>query len=77
MQYINGEGNLQTFPTIPTNIVETFSNNNTGTYVAYGVTNTGATGDINIGNVDLTAVDGTAAAGERYLTKKQHLGYCS
>ena len=72
LDYVDGEGNLQIFPTIPTvptNIVETFSNNNTGTYVAYGVTNTGATGDINIGNVDLTAVDGTAIEGERYLTK--------
>jgi hypothetical protein len=58
-----------TLPTIPTNIVETFSNNNTGTYVAYGVTNSLATGDVSIGDVDLTAVDGTAIAGERYLTK--------
>ena len=55
--------------TVPSNIVETFSNNNTGTYVAYGVTNTSATGNVNIGEVDLTAVDGTAIAGERYLTK--------
>ena len=71
-QYIDGAGDLTTFPTIPTvpsNIVETFSNNNTGTYVAYGVTNVSATGDVNIGNVDLTATDGTAIAGERYLTK--------
>ncbi len=68
-QYVDGQGDLQTFPTIPTNIVETFSNNNTGTYVAYGVTNSLATGDVSIGNVDLTAVDGTASANERYLTK--------
>ena len=71
-EYVDGEGNLQTFPTIPTvptNIVETFSNNNTGTYVAYGVTNASATGNVNIGEVDLTALDGTAIAGERYLTK--------
>ena len=58
-----------TLPTIPTNIVERFSNNNTGTYVAYGITNSLATGDVSIGNVDLTAVDGTAITGERYLTK--------
>jgi len=58
-----------TLPTIPTNIVETFSNNNTGVYVAYGNINSSATGDVNIGEVDLTAVDGTAIAGERYLTK--------
>ena len=71
-QYVDGAGDLQTFPTIPTvptNIVETFSNNNTGTYVAYGVTNSSATGNVNIGEVDLTATDGTAIAGERYLTK--------
>jgi len=68
-QYVDGQGDLQTFPTIPTNIVETFSNNNTGTYVAYGVTNSLATGDVSIGDVDLTAVNGTAVAGERYLTK--------
>ncbi len=58
-----------TLPTIPTNIVETFSNNNTGVYVAYGNVNSSATGNVNIGEVDLTAVDGTAIAGERYLTK--------
>jgi hypothetical protein len=71
-QYVDGQGDLQTFPTIPvvpSNIVETFSNNNTGTYVAYGVTNSLATGDVSIGDVDLTAVDGSAIAGERYLTK--------
>ena len=58
-----------TLPTIPTNIVETFSNNNTGVYVAYGNINSSATGDVNIGEVDLTALDGNAIAGERYLTK--------
>ena len=58
-----------TLPTIPTNIVETFSNNNTGVYVAYGNINSSATGDVNIGEVDLTALDGNAVTGERYLTK--------
>ena len=71
-QYVDGQGDLQTFPAIPvvpSNIVETFSNNNTGVYVAYGNINSSATGDVNIGEVDLTALDGNAIAGERYLTK--------
>jgi len=68
-QYIDGTGALQTFPTIPTvpsNIVETIDTTN-GTYI--NLTPTTATdGDVTI-TADLNAVDGTAVAGERYLTK--------
>jgi len=49
--------------------VTTFSNSNTGTYVAYGSTNSVAIGPVNIGNVDLTAVDGTSDATTRFLSK--------
>ena len=68
-QYIDGTGALQTFPTIPTvpsNIVETIDTTN-GTYI--NLTPTTATdGDVTV-TADLSAIDGTAAAGERYLTK--------
>jgi len=68
-QYVDGTGALQTFPTIPTvpsNIVETIDTTN-GTYI--NLTPTTATdGDVTI-TADLNAADGTAAAGERYLTK--------
>ena len=40
--------------------VVTFTNSNGGTYVAYGSTNTAAIGAVTIGDVDLTAVDGTS-----------------
>ena len=49
--------------------VETFSNTNGGTYVAYGTVNTNAIGNVTIGDVDLTAVDGTSSAASRFLTK--------
>jgi hypothetical protein len=68
-QYVDGAGNLTTFPTIPTvpsNIVETVVTTN-GTYINLTPT-TAASGNVTI-TADLSAVDGTAAAGERYLTK--------
>ena len=49
--------------------VTTFSNSNGGTYVAYGSTNSGAIGPVDIGNVDLTAVDGTSDTATRFLSK--------
>ena len=49
--------------------VETFSNTNGGTYVAYGTVNTNAIGNVTVGDVDLTAVDGTSSAASRFLTK--------
>ena len=49
--------------------VVTFTNSNGGTYVAYGSTNTGAIGAVTIGDVDLTAVDGTSTTGTRFLSK--------
>jgi hypothetical protein len=48
--------------------VERFSNAN-GTYVANSVVNTLATGDVTTGTIDLTAVDGTSTAADRFLTK--------
>ena len=49
--------------------VTTFSNSNGGTYVSYGTTNSGAIGAVNIGDVDLTAVDGTSDTATRFLSK--------
>tara|TARA_R100001460_G_scaffold33533_1_gene65582 strand:+ start:2150 stop:3895 length:1746 start_codon:yes stop_codon:yes gene_type:complete len=49
--------------------VTTFSNSNGGTYVSYGTTNSGAVGAVNIGDVDLTAVDGTSDTSTRFLSK--------
>ena len=49
--------------------VVTFTNSNGGTYVAYGTVNTGAIGPVTIGDVDLTAVDGTSNTGTRFLSK--------
>ena len=48
--------------------VERFSNAN-GTYVANSVVNTLAIGDVTTGTIDLTAVDGTSTAADRFLTK--------
>jgi len=49
--------------------VTTFTNSNGGTYVAYGTTNSAAIGAVTIGDVDLTAVDGTSNTGTRFLSK--------
>ena len=49
--------------------VTTFSNSNGGTYVAYGSTNSVAIGAVDIGDVDLTAVDGTSDTATRFLSK--------
>lgn len=49
--------------------VTTFSNSNGGTYVNYGTTNSGAIGAIDIGDVDLTAVNGTSNTSTRFLSK--------
>ena len=72
--YVNGEGNLVTFPTIPTvpsNIVETVVTTN-GTYINLTPT-TAASGNVTV-TADLSAVDGNAAEtsegnGLRYLSK--------
>jgi hypothetical protein len=48
--------------------VDTFTNSS-GTYVAYGTNNTNAVGDVNTGSIDLTAIDGTSVAADRFLTK--------
>ena len=68
-QYIRGDGTLATFPTIPTvpsNIVETITTTD-GTYIDL-TPNTATDGNVTV-TADLSAVDGTAGAGERYLTK--------
>ena len=49
--------------------VVTFTNSNGGGYVAYGSTNTGAIGAVTIGDVDLTAVDGTSTTTTKFLSK--------
>ena len=48
--------------------VETFTNSS-GTYVAFGTNNSSAIGNVTVGTVDLTAVDGTSTAADRFLTK--------
>jgi len=48
--------------------VETFTNTS-GTYVAFGTNNNSAIGNVTVGTVDLTAVDGTSTAADRFLTK--------
>jgi hypothetical protein len=48
--------------------VETFTNSS-GTYVAFGTNNTNAIGNVTVGTVDLTAIDGTSTAADRFLTK--------
>ncbi len=50
--------------------VTTFTNSNGGSYVAYGTTNSAAIGAVTIGDVDLTAVNGsTGGTSQRFLTK--------
>jgi len=68
-QYIDGAGDLQSFPAIPvvpSNIVETLDTTD-GTYIDL-TPNAPTTGDVVV-TADLSAIDGNAAAGERYLTK--------
>jgi hypothetical protein len=68
-QYVDGTGALQTFPTIPTvpsNIVETVTTTD-GTYIDL-TPNSPTDGAVTV-TADLSAVDGTAGANERYLTK--------
>ena len=68
-QYVDGTGALQTFPTIPTvpaNIVETITTTN-GTYIDL-TPSSAIDGDVTV-TADLSAIDGTAGSGERYLTK--------
>ncbi len=73
-EYVNGEGNLVTFPTIPTvpsNIVETVVTTD-GTYINL-TPDTAVDGNVTV-TADLSAEDGTAAEtssgnGIRYLSK--------
>ena len=67
-QYISGEGNLITFPTIPAVGVASFTNAN-GTYISAATVNTAATGIVTTGIIDLSAVDGTSDSATRFLSK--------
>jgi len=69
-QYVsdNGSGNPGWVEVGATSGVETFTNTS-GTYVAFGSDNASAIGDVTVGTVDLTAVDGTSSAADRFLTK--------
>ena len=69
-QYVsdNGSGNPGWVEVGATSGVETFTNTS-GTYVAFGSDNAQAIGDVTVGTVDLTAVDGTSSAADRFLTK--------
>ena len=69
-QYVSdtGGGNPGWVEVGATSGVETFTNAS-GTYVAFGTNNTNATGDVTVGTVDLTAVDGTSTSTDRFLTK--------
>ena len=51
-----------------TSAVETFTNTS-GTYVAFGTDNAAAKGNVTVGTVDLTAVNGTAVTETRFLSK--------
>jgi hypothetical protein len=51
-----------------TSAVETFTNTS-GTYVAFGTDNAAAKGNVTVGTVDLTAVNGTAVTDTRFLSK--------
>ena len=63
-----GSGNPGWVEVGATSGVETFTNTS-GTYVAFGTDNASAIGDVTVGTVDLTAVDGTSSAADRFLTK--------
>ena len=69
-QYVsdNGSGNPGWVEVGATSGVETFTNTS-GTYVAFGTDNAQAIGEVTVGTVDLTAVDGTSSAADRFLTK--------
>ena len=69
-QYVadDGSGNAGWAEVGTTSGVETFTNTS-GTYVAFGTDNAQAIGDVTVGTVDLTAVDGTSSAADRFLTK--------
>ena len=69
-QYVadDGSGNSGWIEVGTTSGVETFTNTS-GTYVAFGSDNASAIGDVTVGTVDLTAVDGTSSAADRFLTK--------
>tara|TARA_R110002049_G_scaffold170479_1_gene337090 strand:- start:6748 stop:8454 length:1707 start_codon:yes stop_codon:yes gene_type:complete len=66
-QYINGAGDLITFPTIPAAGVTTFTST-AGTYINI-TANAAAAGAVSVGTVDLNAVDGTSDVNTRFLSK--------
>lgn len=64
---VDASGNVIETTAVPANIVETLTAAS-GTYISL-TDATDATGEVDLGTFDLNAVDGTAVAGERYLTK--------
>ena len=66
---LTASGNTITIDGFAAGDVASFTNDNTGTYVAYGTVNTAQTGAVTIGDVDLTAVNGTADSATRFLSK--------
>ncbi len=69
-QYVSddGTGNPGWVEVGATSGVESFTNTS-GTYVAFGTDNAQAIGNVSVGTVDLTAVDGTSTSTDRFLTK--------
>jgi hypothetical protein len=64
---VDASGNIIETTAVPGNVVETLTAAS-GTYISL-TDATSATGDVDLGTFDLSAVDGVAAVGERYLTK--------
>jgi len=69
-QYVSddGTGNPGWVEVGATSGVESFTNTS-GTYVAFGTDNAQAIGNVSVGTIDLTAVDGTSTSTDRFLTK--------
>ena len=69
-QYVadDGTGNPGWVEVGATSGVESFTNTS-GTYVAFGTDNAQAIGNVSVGTIDLTAVDGTSTSTDRFLTK--------
>lgn len=66
VKFLKGDG---TWATTPDNQgVETFTNTN-GTYISAGTENDEATGDVTMGTIDLSAVNGSSTTSTRFLSK--------
>ncbi len=66
---VNSGTNTATYVSLDsTDGVNTFTNSN-GTYVSAGTENSSATGDVTMGTIDLSAVNGTSTTATRFLSK--------